>query len=414
MDGAMRSQRARARLACRLQEEVPLRALPMNEIERALAAHPDVADAVMSVEESHDGRQFKVAFAAIHPDRLSAGKAKRLQAETDRRVTQWRRAFDQVYRHSPDSVAPSFVGWTSNFTNKPIPEAEMIDWLDCTIERIRALGARRILEVGCGVGLLVERLAPGCEVYCGTDLSPVAVHRLRAFAQSKAELRHVEFLEREATDLGGLSPQSFDAVVINSVVQYFPGIEYLHTVLEEAVKLVAPGGHIFVGDVRNLELLPVFHREVQSTKASAGATPASLERKILLSIAQERELVIDPQYFRAISESIPQISAAEIQLKRGSSYELTRYRYDAVLRVDPEAVSARGMSRGLAPQTEPWISEGRPLATDPMAAAFLQQLGMELSEALRGAILRGAIARGRDCTEPARFCRHDAGAFDRA
>ena len=360
-----------------------MRALPMNEIERALTAHPDVADAVVSVEESHDGRQFKVAFAAIHPDRLSAGKAKRLQAETDRRVTQWRRAFDQVYRHSPDSVAPSFVGWTSNFTNKPIPEAEMIDWLDCTIERIRALGARRILEVGCGVGLLVERLAPGCEVYCGTDLSPVAVHRLRAFSQSKAELRHVEFLEREATDLGGLSPQSFDAVVINSVVQYFPGIEYLHTVLEQAVKLVAPGGHIFVGDVRNLELLPVFHREVQSTKASEGVTPASLQRKILLSTAQERELVIDPQYFGGISEFIPQISAAEIQFKRGSSYELTRFRYDALLSVDPEAASKR-KSRGPGPQMEAWISEGRPLATDPMAAAFLQQFGMELSDALRG------------------------------
>ncbi|WP_271600473.1 class I SAM-dependent methyltransferase [Bradyrhizobium sp. CCBAU 45384] len=367
-----------------LQEEVRLRAPPMNEIERALTAHPDVTDAVICAEESADGRPFKVAFAAVAPDRLSAGKSKHLQAETDRRVTQWRRAFDQVYRHGPDSVAPSFVGWTSNFTNKPIPETEMIDWLDCTIERIRSLGARRILEVGCGVGLLVERLAPGCEVYCGTDLSPVAVHRLRAFAQSKAELRHVKFLEREATDSSGLSPQSFDAVVINSVVQYFPGIEYLHRVLEQAVKLVAPGGHIFVGDVRNLELLPVFHREVQSAKAPSGVTPASLERKIMLAIAQDRELVIHPEYFKGIPEFIPQISGAEIQLKRGSSYELTRYRYDAVLRVDPEAASARGKSRDLAPQTEPWIRAGRALATDPMAAAFLQQLGMELSDALRG------------------------------
>ena len=72
----MRSQHARALVACRLQEEVRLISLPMNEIERALTAHPDVADAVMSVEESHDGRQFRVAFAAVAPDRLSAGKSK--------------------------------------------------------------------------------------------------------------------------------------------------------------------------------------------------------------------------------------------------------------------------------------------------------------------------------------------------
>jgi SAM-dependent methyltransferase len=230
--------------------------------------------------------------------------------------------------------------------------------------------------------LLVEKLAPGCDVYCGTDLSPVAVQRLRAFAQSKPELQHVEFLEREATDLSGLSLNSFDAVVLNSVVQYFPGIEYLHGVLEQAAGLVAPGGHIFVGDVRNLELLPVFHREVQSAKDS-GATDAALARKIFLSIAQERELVIAPSYFQNISESIPRISGAEILLKRGSSYELTRYRYDVVLRVDREAASARGDSSSLVPDMKHWADEGKPLATDPMAAAFLQHLGMELGTTLQ-------------------------------
>ena len=358
-------------------------ALPMNEILRALIAHPDVADAVLSLERSHDGRQFEIAFVAIDPDRLSAGKSSHLQAETDRRVAQWRRAFDQAYRHDADGLVPSFVGWTSNFTNKPIPEPEMVDWLDRTIQRIRALGARRVLEIGCGVGLLVEKLAPGCDVYCGTDLSPVAVHRLRVFAQSRPELRHVEFLEREAADLGSLSPHSFDAVVLNSVVQYFPRIEYLQTVLERAVNLVAPGGHIFVGDVRNLELLRAFHREVQAAKAAPGATDASLERKIFLAIAQERELVIDPNYFQGISEAIPQIGAAKILLKQGSSYELTRYRYDVVLRVDHKAVSACTDSNRLVPDMKHWASEGRPLATDPMAAAFLQHLGVALGTALR-------------------------------
>lgn len=358
-----------------------MRARPVNEIERALMAHPDVADAVFSAEPGHDG-QLKIAFVAIAPDRLSAGKAKRLQAETDRRVAQWRRAFDQAYRHDAEGVVPSFVGWTSNFTNRPIPEPDMVDWLDHTIQQIRALGARRVLEIGCGVGLLVEKLAPSCDVYCGTDLSPVAVQRLRAFAQSKPELRHVEFLEREATDLSGLSPNAFDAVVLNSVVQYFPGIEYLHAVLEQAAGLVAPGGHIFVGDVRNLELLPVFHREVQSAKVSGG-TDAALARKIFLSIAQERELVIDPGYFQGISGSIPRISDGKILLKRGSSYELTRYRYDVVLRVDREAASAGDDSSSLVPDMKHWADEGRPLATDPMAAAFLQHLGMELGGVLQ-------------------------------
>ncbi|WP_298883479.1 hypothetical protein [uncultured Bradyrhizobium sp.] len=50
-------------------------------------------------------------------------------------------AFDQVYRRGPNSLAPSFVGWTGNFTNKPIPESEMIDWLTRTTARIEQVEA---------------------------------------------------------------------------------------------------------------------------------------------------------------------------------------------------------------------------------------------------------------------------------
>ena len=59
--------------------------------------------------------------------------------------------------------------------------------------------------------------------------------------------------------------------------------------------------------------------------------------------------MIDPRYFRGISGSIPRISGAEILLKRGSSYELTRYRYDVVLRVDREPVSAGSENSSLVP-----------------------------------------------------------------
>jgi hypothetical protein len=114
-----------------------------------------------------------------------------------------------------------------------------------------------------------------------------------------------------------------------------------------------------------------------------GVTEAWLERKISLSIAQERELVIDPSYFQSISETIARISGAEILLKRGSSYELTRYRYDVVLRVEGKAASACRKSNSLALPTEDGTNEGRPLATDPMAAVFLQHLSMELGKVLR-------------------------------
>jgi len=59
-----------------------------------------------------------------------------------------------------------------------------------------------------------------------------------------------------------------DTVILNSVVQYFPNIDYLRLVLERAVDLVSPGGRIFVGDVRPFGLLRVFHSSVQLARAT--------------------------------------------------------------------------------------------------------------------------------------------------
>jgi SAM-dependent methyltransferase len=313
-----------------------------NETERLLLAHPDVTDVALVDEEGFGGHKFTVAYVVPDPERKKAAKSRVYAADRDRRIVQWRKTFDQTYRRGPGDNAPAFTGWTSNFTNKPIPETEMREWLDCTVKRITTLAPPRILEVGCGVGLLTERLAPNCLAYCGTDLSPVAISRLREFAETRAELRHVALLEREAIDFCGLTQHSVDMVVLNSVVQYFPSIDYLQNVLQQAAETVASGGHIFVGDVRDLGLLPIFHGAVELAKAPPEASGRWLKRKISLAIEQERELVIDPNFFRGLSRSIPRITGAEILLKRGSNNELTRYRYDVLLHVDdPAAQTSR-------------------------------------------------------------------------
>jgi len=134
-------------------------------------------------------------------------------------------------------------------------------------------------------------------------------------------------------ELQDLPPGSFDVVVLNSVVQYFPDIEYLVAVLQESVRLLCPGGKIFVGDVRHLGLLPMFHAAVQLNKAAATVSVGQLRNRIARAMAQEKELVIRPQFFQDLPGHVPGIHAAEVQLKQGRAVnELTRYRYDVVLR----------------------------------------------------------------------------------
>jgi cyclopropane fatty-acyl-phospholipid synthase-like methyltransferase len=51
----------------------------------------------------------------------------------------------------------------------------MREWTANTVARILELRPRRVLEIGCGTGLLLFRIAPQCELYLGTDFSRVAL-----------------------------------------------------------------------------------------------------------------------------------------------------------------------------------------------------------------------------------------------
>jgi polyketide synthase PksJ len=81
---------------------------------------------------------------------------------------------------------------------------------------------------------------------------------------------------------------------------------------------------------------------VQLAKAPLNAKVGWLKSKVSLMVDQERELVIDPEFFRGLSQVIPRISGADILLKRGRARnEMNDYRYDVVLHVgeDPHVAA---------------------------------------------------------------------------
>ena len=84
-------------------------------------------------------------------------------------------------------------------------------------------------------------------------------------------LPQVTVRQSAADDFSAIEPGAFDVVVLNSVVQYFPGAAYLERVLRGAVAAVRPGGHLFVGDVRSLSLWEAFHTSVEVAWARPGA-----------------------------------------------------------------------------------------------------------------------------------------------
>ncbi|HKV11084.1 MAG TPA: amino acid adenylation domain-containing protein [Thermoanaerobaculia bacterium] len=312
----------------RLDHQVKLRGfrIELGEIEAALRGHPAVRDCAVVLREGAAAEAHLVAYVVAVPE-PAAGP------EAGEQVDQWRMVFDQTYESGAEDSGFDVSGWVSSYTGLPIPAGEMREWVDATVERILALAPQSVLEIGCGTGLLLSRLAPRCARYWATDLSAVAVERLRGRFGDGVRLFH-----RAADDFSGLPEQSFDVVVLNSVVQYFPGADYLARVLEGAVRAVRPGGFVFVGDVRSRPLHRTFHASVEVETAPASTPIGAVRQRALARAAEDGELVLDPAFFTALARRLPGVAGARIALKRGRhGNEMTLFRYDVTLVVGEAA-----------------------------------------------------------------------------
>ena len=315
--------------------------IELGEIEAALMTHPEVHDAAVVVREAGDDDRRLAAYVTLRPQPADAAPERTAMAVT-RQVRDWEALYDAMYAGSTagDDTDFDITGWNSSFTGQPLPAEEMREWRDETVARIRGLRPRRVLEIGCGTGLLLLPLAPDCERYVGLDASAEVIaqllHRVR-----RRGLDHVVLHHLHAHETTGFESSTFDTVVINSVAQYFPSADYLASVVREALRVVGRNGQVFLGDLRNRALADACWAATAVARSQARPTRAALERELALHQLREEELLIDPSMFAALRSIDPRISGVEVLLKRGAAdNELTRYRYDVILHVDRSLPSA--------------------------------------------------------------------------
>lgn len=328
----------------RLDDQIKIRGyrIELGEIEAVLSQHPAVQQTVVITREDEEEKRV-VAYVVPKTEYSNEQENLQLMQLQNEQVLQWQMLYNETYNQSTDSDPTfNFVGWNSSYTNQPIPAEQMREWVDNQVEQILALQPKRVLEIGCGTGLILFRIAPHCTKYWGTDFSSVSLNCIQQQLQ-KQEMPQVTLYQQMATDFEKVETAAFDAVILNSVVQYFPTIDYLISVLEGAVQATAPGGFIFIGDVRSLPLLQAFHASVQLYQAEPSLTCLELQQRIQRQIFQETELVIDPAFFTAIKQRFPQINHVQIQLMRGKHHnELTEFRYNVILHISAEIVSNTG------------------------------------------------------------------------
>ncbi len=132
--------------------------------------------------------------------------------------------------------------WDPNSEFKPLHDINplRLDWIDKAI----GLPGKRVLDVGCGGGLLSEGMAVrGAEV-TGIDLSekPLGVAKLHLLESGqKVDYRKVA-VEQLATEM----PGAFDAVTCLEMLEHVPDPA---SIVAACAHLVKPGGQVFFSTI---------------------------------------------------------------------------------------------------------------------------------------------------------------------
>jgi 2-polyprenyl-6-hydroxyphenyl methylase/3-demethylubiquinone-9 3-methyltransferase len=132
--------------------------------------------------------------------------------------------------------------WDPRAEFKPLHDINplRLDWID----GLAGLGGKRVLDVGCGGGILAESMAARGACVTGIDLAdkPLKVaqlHLLESGLEVEYHLTSAETLAREA-------PESFDVVTCMEMLEHVPDPA---ATVAACAKLAKPGGHAFFSTI---------------------------------------------------------------------------------------------------------------------------------------------------------------------
>ncbi|MBW8683315.1 non-ribosomal peptide synthetase [Chitinophaga rhizophila] len=322
----------------RIDEQVKIRGYRVEpgEVESVVNKLDAVKVSAIVVKEDASLMKRLVCYYVPHPQAISSRKAEFFE----RRVNTWKELYETTYgrAENEEKIDDEFniVGWNDSFTGGAIPAPEMKEWLDDIRSVILSERPQHVLEIGCGTGLIYYSIAGHITKYTGTDFSAGSINSITRHISGRED-RYCETTLRvcPAHEVSAMPEEGIDTIILNSVIQYFPGEDYLTGVIRNAVSSLAGKGRIIIGDVRDNRLLTLFKARLTIDKLKRTTGIREFAWRTAQETLKEEELCLSPAYFYALKTILPRISHVELRWKQGDSLnELTLYRYNVVIYVD--------------------------------------------------------------------------------
>jgi 2-polyprenyl-6-hydroxyphenyl methylase/3-demethylubiquinone-9 3-methyltransferase len=133
--------------------------------------------------------------------------------------------------------------WDTESEFRPLHQINplRLDW----IQNLIPLKGLRVLDVGCGGGILADAMARKGADVLGIDLSTKALKVAQLHAL-EAQTDGVQYREISAEALAAEQPGSFDVVTCMEMLEHVPDPSL---VVKACATLVKPGGHVFFSTI---------------------------------------------------------------------------------------------------------------------------------------------------------------------
>lgn len=133
--------------------------------------------------------------------------------------------------------------WDKDSEFRPLHQINplRLEW----INNLVPLKGKRVLDVGCGGGILADSMARKGATVLGIDLASKALKVAQLHAL-EAQTRNVQYQEISAEKLALEQAGSFDVVTCMEMLEHVPDPSL---VVKACARLVKPGGHVFFSTI---------------------------------------------------------------------------------------------------------------------------------------------------------------------